>query len=212
MSGPEAEADAHRPELVLATANPGKRREFAAILGDVGVQLRTLAEFPETTLPPEGTDYEANAVAKARAVAEATGRPALGDDSGLEVDALDGAPGPLSARFGGPGLDDAGRVEALLEAVRRRGPDAPRGARFVCVAALATHDGRVEVARGACPGRLLEAPRGTSGFGYDPVFVPEGETRTMAELSPAQKHCLSHRGRALAALRPAVAALAHRPG
>jgi XTP/dITP diphosphohydrolase len=204
------------PELVLATGNPGKRREFEAILrdllGEAAPRLRTLAEFPELTLPPEGHDYEANAVAKAQAVAEATGRPALGDDSGLEVDALEGGPGPLSARFGGPGLDDAGRMHALLEAVAARGRDAGRGARFVCVAALARPGGAVVVARGECPGGLLEAPRGGSGFGYDPVFVPEGETRSMAELPARAKHRLSHRGRALAGLEAALRELADAGG
>jgi XTP/dITP diphosphohydrolase len=195
------------PEVVLATANPGKRREFEAILGDLGLRLRGLDAFPQVRLPPEGRDYEANAAAKARAVAAATARPAIGDDSGLEVDALGGAPGPLSARFGAPGLDDAGRVRALLEAVRARGAGADRGARFVCVAALAEPDGPVRLSRGECPGRLLEAPRGEGGFGYDPVFVPDGETCTMAELPAEAKHRLSHRGRALEGLREALRAL-----
>jgi len=199
-------------ELVLATGNPGKRREFEAILTallpEAPVRLRTLAEFPEVALPPEGRDYEANAAAKARVACRETGLPALGDDSGLEVAALDGAPGPLSARYGGPGLDDAGRVQKLLADLRARGPDADRSARFVCVAALAEPEGRLHVAHGACAGVLLEAPRGAGGFGYDPVFVPEGETATMAELPGATKDRLSHRGRALAALADALRALA----
>lgn len=205
-----------RLELVLATGNPGKRREFEAILEallpEAGIRLRTLADFPGVALPPEGRDYEANAAAKARAAAEATGLPALGDDSGLEVAALDGAPGPLSARFGGGGLDDAGRVRALLAAVRERGGAADRAARFVCVAALVEPGGAVHVARGECPGALLEAPRGAGGFGYDPVFVPEGETHTLAELPAAAKDRLSHRGRALAALRERLGTLVGAPG
>jgi hypothetical protein len=127
----------------------------------------------------------------------------LGDDSGLEVDALGGAPGPRSARYGGPGLDDAARTAALLEALVAV-PDDERSARFVCVAALATPQGDVATARGVCEGRLLRAPRGSGGFGYDPIFAI-GEA-TMAELPAAAKDALSHRGRAFRALIPALRA------
>jgi XTP/dITP diphosphohydrolase len=197
-------------ELVLATSNPGKLLEFRALLGDLPLALRALDAFPEVRLPDEGDDYEANAAAKARAIARDTGRPALADDSGLEVAALGGAPGPRSARYGGPGLDDAARTARLLEEVAAAG-GAARGARFVCVAALAFPDGRVVTARGECAGTLLDAPRGRGGFGYDPVFAPEGDTRSLAELPPERKNRISHRARALRALEPALRGLVAPP-
>lgn len=190
--------------LLLATGNRGKLAEFAALLAPLDLALRSLDEFPQAVLPPEGEDYAANAAAKATAAARATGLAALGDDSGLEVTALDAAPGPLSARYGGPGLDDAGRCARLLAALERSG-SRDRSARFVCVAALALPDGAVELARGECHGQILPAPRGGAGFGYDPVFQPDGYAVSMAELPPALKNRLSHRGRALDALGPLLA-------
>ena len=189
--------------LVVATGNPGKLREIREILGDARVVLRSLAEFAAVSMPEEGHDYTANAIAKARAVASATGLPAVADDSGLEVDALGGRPGPLSARYGGPGLDDAGRVAYLLEALRGRSGDARR-ARFVCVAALALPDGAAWTAWGECPGHILDAPRGAGGFGYDPVFWSSELEAAMAELPDAQKNEISHRGRALRGLRARI--------
>jgi XTP/dITP diphosphohydrolase len=191
------------PELVLATSNPGKLLEFRAILGDLSVAFRALEAFPEVQLPEEGDDYETNAVAKARAIAEGAGRPALADDSGIEVAALGGRPGPRSARFGGGDLDDAGRVERLLTEVTASGR-VDRSARFVCVAALAFPGGEVITARGECPGRILDAPRGRSGFGYDPIFEVEGGGRSMAELPPSEKNRISHRARALLSLREVI--------
>jgi XTP/dITP diphosphohydrolase len=185
--------------VVLATRNAGKAREVASILAAVDLDIEPLAA--DLALPEEGEAYEANAIAKALAAARATGCIALGDDSGLEVDALGGGPGPLSARYGGAGLDDAGRIAALLAALVAV-PDAERGARFVCVAALATPRGDVATARGVCEGRLLRAPRGDAGFGYDPIFAVEA--LTMAELPAATKDALSHRGRAFRALLPAL--------
>lgn len=196
--------------MVVATANAGKLREFRAILAELPVALRGLADFPGVALPEEGEDYVENAVAKARAAARGSGRPALADDSGLEVAALGGAPGPRSARYGGPGLDDAGRCRRLLEALAGAG-SADRSARFVCVAALATPEGEVVTARGECRGRILEAPRGAGGFGYDPVFEVEGRGRAMAELAPGEKNRLSHRARALRALEPRIRAAAGAP-
>jgi XTP/dITP diphosphohydrolase len=188
------------PEVwVVATTNAGKLREIQAIAGAHGPLLRSLADYPRVVLPPEGEDYEGNALAKARAAAHATGLPALADDSGLEVDALGGAPGPHSARFGGPGLDDAGRVALLLRELAGAPPE-KRRARFVCVAAWAAPDGLERSARGECRGVILDAPRGMRGFGYDPVFLPEGESRSMAELEPERKNALSHRARAFRAL------------
>jgi len=191
--------------IVLATGNAGKLREVRALLGSPELEIVGLDAIGAVALPAEGDDYEANAVAKARAAARASGLPALGDDSGLEVDALDGAPGPRSARFGGAGLDDAGRTRALLEALADV-PAERRGARFVCVAALAMPDGEVVTARGECPGRIAAAPRGAAGFGYDPVFEIAPGGPTMAELPAAEKQRISHRGRAFRALAPALRA------
>jgi len=188
-------------ELVVATSNPGKLREIRALLADLPLRIRGLESVPGVQLPEEGDDYAANAIAKARAVAPAAGCCVLAEDSGLEVAALGGAPGARSARFGGPGLDDAGRVRALLAALAQaRG--AERAARFVCVAALATPQGDVFTARGECPGRILPAPSGGGGFGYDPIFVAEGTQISFAELPPEEKSRLSHRGAALRALAP----------
>jgi XTP/dITP diphosphohydrolase len=191
--------------LLLATGNPGKVRELGELLAPYGLALACLADYPAVALPEEGDDYAENAAAKAAAAARATGLPALGDDSGLEVAALGGEPGPRSARYGGPGLDDAGRCARLLSALA---PARDRAARFVCVAALALPGGGLTLARGECAGRILAAPRGASGFGYDPVFQPEGSELSMAELPAAAKHRISHRGRALAELGPAFTALA----
>lgn len=193
-------------EIVLASGNAGKLAELRALLDGLGLCLRSLAEWPDVTLPAEGVRYEDNACAKARIVARATGRRAIGDDSGLEVEALGGAPGPHSARYGGPGLDDAGRCEHLLGALR----DVPvdrRHARFVCVIALATPTGVTEIVRGECPGEILTSMRGKRGFGYDPLFRPDGFEQSMAELDDATKNRISHRGRALVLLRERCLAL-----
>ncbi len=190
-------------KVVVATRNAGKLREVAAILAGLPIELVALPDA--VALPPEGDAYEPNAVAKAVAAARATGCAALGDDSGLEVDALGGAPGPHSARWGGDALDDAGRNAKLLAALAGV-PDAARSARYVCVAALATPDGESATARGICEGAILRAPRGAGGFGYDPIFGIDG--RSAAELAPAEKHAVSHRGRAFRALADRLRALA----
>jgi XTP/dITP diphosphohydrolase len=205
VSGPE------RPRLVVASGNAGKVREIVALLADLPVEACSLAGWPPVAFPEEGLDYADNAIAKARAVAEQLGEAALADDSGLEVEALDGRPGPLSARYGGPGLDDAGRVRRLLEELGDR-PATERRARFVCHAACATPDGRIAVAEGVCAGRILEAPRGEGGFGYDPVFLPDGHAVSMAELPAAVKDTISHRGRAIRRLLPALRGLLGLPG
>lgn len=185
---------------IVATQNAGKLAEMRALLADLPLSLRSLADVPDVVLPAEGDDYAANALAKARAVALATGLPALGDDSGLEVEALGGGPGVRSARYGGPGLSDAERVGLLLRDLAGV-PATKRGARFVCVVALSTPDGVTMTAHGFCAGRILDAPRGEAGFGYDPVFAPEGLEQSMAELCAREKNALSHRARALATLR-----------
>jgi XTP/dITP diphosphohydrolase len=195
MSDPAAEL---RP-IVVATSNPGKLREIRQILARAPLLLRALDAFPAVSMPEEGDDYLENARMKAQVVAAATGQSALGDDSGLEVAGLGGAPGARSARFGGPDLDDVGRTQALLEAMRDLAGE-EREARFVCVAALASPDGRVWTARGECRGRILDAPRGRGGFGYDPIFQLEGGDAVMAELRESQKNRVSHRARAFRAL------------
>ena len=186
---------------MIATSNPGKLREIRALLEPLPVPLVGLDELAALRLPPEGDDYAANAVAKARAAAAATGSPALADDSGLEVAALGGGPGPRSARFGGPALDDAGRVTRLLAELEGREGESRR-ARFVCAAALALPGGEVATAFGECMGRIATAPRGRTGFGYDPVFEVDPSGRTMAELPPDEKNRISHRAQAFRALRP----------
>lgn len=190
--------------IVVATGNPGKVEEIRAILG--GLRLAGLRELGPVTFPDEGGDYRENALAKARAAALQLGEWALADDSGLEVEGLAGAPGPYSARYGGPGLDDAGRAKHLLAELGRR-QGASRRARFVCWAALASPDGRAWTAFGDCAGVILDAPRGDGGFGYDPVFQPVGYAVAMAELPAATKNEISHRARALRALLgPSVSA------
>jgi XTP/dITP diphosphohydrolase len=163
--------------------------------------VRTLAEFPGAGLPEEtGDSYSANALLKARVAARHTGLLALGDDSGLEVDALGGAPGVRSARFGGPGLDDAGRCARLLAALG--GVDeARRGARFRCVLALVDPAGGEHLVEGVAEGVILTAPRGRGGFGYDPLFYYPPLGRTFAELSEGEKRRVSHRGRAVESVR-----------
>ncbi|TDE86983.1 RdgB/HAM1 family non-canonical purine NTP pyrophosphatase [Deinococcus sp. S9] len=180
--------------VVVATGNAGKVREIAEALSELGWQLEGLNGL---TLPEEtGTTYEENAALKACAAALAKGLPALADDSGLEVAALDGQPGVYSARFGNR-PNDTERNLYLLE--KMRGVQ-DRRAKFVSVVMLAYPDGHVETYRGELTGTLLEGPRGENGFGYDPLFVPDGETRTLAEMTVAEKRTISHRGRALAAL------------
>jgi len=190
-----------RPVLILATLNPAKGRELVELLGLVPFEIRLLAEIPGARLPEEtGSTYAENALVKARTAAEQTGALALGDDSGLEVDALDGGPGLYTARFGGPGLDDRGRLELLLE--RLRGVPPPwRTARFRCVIALAGSSRAETVVEGVAEGVIAEAPRGSGGFGYDPVFFYPPLGRTFAELSDEEKAAVSHRGLALEAAR-----------
>jgi XTP/dITP diphosphohydrolase len=185
--------------LVLATANAGKVRELGALVAAWGepVLLQSLADHTAIVLPEEtGETYEANAAMKAGVVAAATGLPALADDSGLEVDALGGAPGVRSARYG---RDDADRIARLLRELAAR-PEAPRTARFRCVVVLAGPDGAMETGEGTVEGRIAAAPGGTGGFGYDPVFVADELGTTFAEAPPGEKARVSHRARAMAAL------------
>ncbi len=187
--------------LVLATLNPAKGRELQALLGTVPFRVRLFSEFPDARLPEEtGRTYAENALGKARAAASLTGALALGDDSGLEVDALAGAPGLHTARFGGPGLDDRARWRLLLEPLRDVAPER-RTARFRCVIALVGPAHGEKVVEGVVEGMIAEAPRGSGGFGYDPVFFYPPLGRTFAELSDEEKARVSHRGRALEAAR-----------
>lgn len=189
-----------RRRLVVASGNAGKCREIARILDDF--EVLSLADFSPVEFPEEGGDYFENARTKARVAARETGLACVADDSGLEVDALGGAPGAYSARYGGVGLDDRGRLEALLDELRA--VPAPRYARFFCVAAVALPDGRGETAEGICRGEILIAPQGQAGFGYDPIFQPVGFDRAMAELSRDEKDALSHRGQAFRRLESAI--------
>jgi XTP/dITP diphosphohydrolase len=190
----------------MATRNPGKIRELKALLAGSGVSLLSLADFPLLPeIPEEGATFAENAAAKAIGVARLTGHAALADDSGLMVDALQGAPGVFSARFAqdrtAPGPPtDADNWGKLLDELQKI-PWGERSARFVCELALATPDGRVRRARGECKGVIALEPRGETGFGYDPVFwVPE-YAATMAQLGPEIKNKISHRARALAAFK-----------
>jgi XTP/dITP diphosphohydrolase len=190
-----------KPRLVIATLNRGKGRELLALLGDLPYDVNLLTDLPGATLPEEtGTTYRENALIKARAAARATGALSLGDDSGIEVDALDGAPGLYSARFGGPGLDDTGRYRLLLE--RLHGvPAARRTARFRCVIALVDPAGGERIVEGVVEGAVADTPRGTGGFGYDPVFFYPPLARTFGELPIEVKHAVDHRGAAARAAR-----------
>jgi XTP/dITP diphosphohydrolase len=192
--------------LVLATRNEGKLRELARILGTT-ITLAGLDAFPGAPDVPEtGATFEANALLKARAIAAYTDLPAVADDSGLCVDALNGMPGVLSARWAGQHGDDKANLDLLLAQVADV-PDARLGARFVCAAALVVPaDGtpREWVVAGEMEGRLVRMPRGSGGFGYDPIFQPDGFKETTAEMTPEAKDAISHRGRAFRALAPFI--------
>jgi len=198
--------------VVLATRNAAKLRELARIL-EPSVALAGLDEFPGAPDVPEtGATFEENALLKARAIARHTGLPAVADDSGLSVDALGGMPGVLSARWAGGHGDDRANLELVLAQVAHV-PDTRLGARFVCAAALALPpEGPAEgalrewVVTGQVEGRLTRVPRGSGGFGYDPIFLPDGSDLTTAEMTPQAKDAISHRGRAFRALAPFIAA------
>ncbi|MCP3103824.1 XTP/dITP diphosphatase [Myxococcus sp. K15C18031901] len=193
-----------KPRLLFATTNKGKVRELRELVGDA-VEVVSLADLPPVPEPEEdGDTFEANAVKKALEYARATGLPALADDSGLCVDALDGRPGVLSARYA-PG-DDKARYEKLLAELTGV-PDARRGASFRCALALAWPDGRTHVEEGRCEGRIGHAPRGSHGFGYDPVFVFPDSGRSMAELTSEEKSAISHRGAAFRKMKSRLLAL-----
>ncbi|MCV7144548.1 RdgB/HAM1 family non-canonical purine NTP pyrophosphatase [Mycobacterium riyadhense] len=197
-------------KLLVASRNPKKLAELRRMLDGAGVSGLTLVSLndvaPFDEAPETGATFEDNALAKARGGFAATGLATVADDSGLEVAALGGMPGVLSARWSGRHGDDAGNT-ALLLAQLRDVPDERRGAAFVSACALVSGSGEV-VVRGEWPGAIAREPRGDGGFGYDPVFIPDGSERTAAQLSPAEKDAVSHRGRALRLLLPALRALA----
>ncbi len=193
-------------KLLLATRNAGKLVELRRMLS--GFEVVGLADVPEFPDAPEtGATFAENALAKARDAAEATGLPSVADDSGLAVDALNGMPGVLSARWSGKHGDDVANLELLLAQLGDV-PDDRRGAAFVCAAALVAPGGEETVVHGEWTGTIVRAPRGSNGFGYDPIFVPDGSDRTSAELSSGEKDAASHRALALAALIPHLTALA----
>ncbi len=193
--------------LLLATRNAGKLAELQRLLSGAvpGVEvvgLRDVPEYPEA--PETGATFAENALLKAREAVRYTGLPAVADDSGIAVDALNGMPGVLSARWSGRHGDDAANTALLLGQLADV-PDERRGAAFVCAAALVTPDGAETVLERQWRGRVVHEPRGSNGFGYDPVFLPDGLDVTSAELEPAEKDARSHRGQAFAALVPVVA-------
>ncbi|MDT0377859.1 RdgB/HAM1 family non-canonical purine NTP pyrophosphatase [Streptomyces sp. RKND-216] len=194
--------------LILATRNAHKVTELRAILTDAGLgpglELLGADAYPDIPDVKEtGVTFAENALLKAHALASATGLPAVADDSGLCVDVLGGAPGIFSARWSGRHGDDQANLALLLSQIVDI-DDAHRGAHFACAAALALPDGTEHVVEGRLPGTLRHAPAGTGGFGYDPILQPDGETRTCAELTPAEKNAVSHRGRAFRALAPHI--------
>jgi len=202
-------------KAVLASRNPGKLAELRRILAGLGIELVGLDDYPEVgDVEETGETFVDNARLKAHAVAAATGLLAIADDSGLEVDALGGMPGVLSARWSGRHGDDEANLDLLLGQLQSV-PDDRRGAAFVCAAAAAMPDGTERVALGRLEGSVIRERRGSGGFGYDPVFRPLGETRTTAELDAAEKDAISHRGLAFRALAADIATLADaltRPG
>jgi XTP/dITP diphosphohydrolase len=194
------------PVLVVATRNAGKLKELRALLEE-RADARSLDDFADVPeVVEDGDTFEANAVKKAKTVARHTGHLAVADDSGLEVDALDGAPGVMSARFAGPDATDADRNRKLLHLLANT-PAGGRQARFRCAIAVALPDGVCRTVEAACEGVILEAPRGQSGFGFDPVFEVPAWGRSFAELSGREKNSISHRGKALRLALPLIEAL-----
>lgn len=191
-------------KVVFASKNAHKLQELQDILSAQGVEvILESAAGVDVEVEETGTTFEENSLLKARAVMEASGLPAIADDSGLMVDALNGAPGVYSARYGGPGLDDAGRYRLLLENMRGV---LDRKCRFVSAITLCMPSGDIVTARGECPGTLAYAPQGENGFGYDPIFFVPEKKKTFAQLTAEEKNAISHRGRALQLFQEKLAA------
>jgi XTP/dITP diphosphohydrolase len=188
--------------LLIATRNRDKASELVPLFGDLPVSFRTLHDVEGVTeIVEDAETLDGNAIKKATVAFERTGLPSVADDTGLEVGYLQGAPGVYSSRYAGPGASYADNVRKLIRSLKGV-PPRRRNARFRCVVAFVTHGGVLEVVEGTCPGTILEAPRGTGGFGYDPVFLPDGYRQTFAEMDLATKNRLSHRARAAIAMRP----------
>jgi len=188
-------------EVVIATRNPGKFWEIKEILAPLSLKVLSLRDFPEIPeILEDGQTFEENAVKKAAAISQQTGRVAIADDSGLAVDALQGRPGVFSSRYAGENASDADRYRKLLKEMSRF-PERKRGASFICAVAVASPNGNVEVIKGECRGKIALAPKGSHGFGYDPVFFLPQLSKTMAELEPEVKNRISHRAQALEKLK-----------
>jgi len=211
FSAPRWAGEPVTARVVLATNNARKLVELRHVLSDAGLDVVVLglADLPPYPEPAETErTFEGNALLKARACVEATGLPALADDSGIEVDVLNGCPGVRSARWAGPECDDAANNELLLRQISDV-PAGERDARFVCAMALALPDGGEEVVSRDWEGQVALVPAGDNGFGYDPIFVPEGLAVTSAQLAPDAKNAISHRGQAVRAIVPVLAQLVH---
>jgi XTP/dITP diphosphohydrolase len=190
---------AHKQSLVLATRNPGKTREIRELLNNFPVEIKNLDDFgPIPDVQEDGTTFDENAFKKASFTAKVLGLPALADDSGLEVEALGGAPGVHSARYAGPSATDQERAAKLLQKMEGK---TNRGAAFMCVISVAVPSGVALTYEGRCEGLIAEAPAGENGFGYDPIFYYPPLKKTFAQLSPAEKNRVSHRGKALAEVK-----------
>jgi XTP/dITP diphosphohydrolase len=196
------------PRLVLASHNKGKLAEIAALIAPFGIEAVPAAAFGLAEPVETEDSFAGNALLKARFAGEGSGLPALSDDSGLCVEALDGAPGVYTADWAETpaGRDWQLAMRKVEDRLHSLGPGASRRAEFVCTLALAWPDGRSALFEGRCPGTLVWPPRGTRGFGYDPMFVPDGHAETFGEMDPASKHAISHRARAFAKLTAALAA------
>ncbi len=193
--------------LVIATHNQGKIREIKGLLHGISVEVLSINDFQAVpSLPETGETFEENAVSKAHAVADLTGLPALADDSGLEVDALDGRPGVYSARYSGPDATDIKNIEKLLIEMKNV-EEEKRTARFVCVAALVIPEGETRIFRGECEGLITKEPRGANGFGYDPVFYYPSFGCTFGEADPESKNRISHRAKAFEKLKESIEVL-----
>lgn len=188
-------------EIVIASKNLGKIAEFKRILGEVGISIITDIEFPD--VEESGSTFEENALLKAHAISRHTKLPALADDSGLAVDALNGAPGIFSARWSGVHGDDGANIKRLLEDLNGIVLE-NRGAKFIAVLALVRPDGEELLVRGELRGKIRNQPIGVNGFGYDPIFEPENSDRTLGEMSAAEKDAISHRSKALTELTPRI--------
>ena len=196
-------------KVLLGTGNPAKLQEMREILGEIpGIEWVSALDLNLPEPPEEGKTLEENAILKAVLYAKSSGLPAIAEDTGLEVAALSGAPGVLSSRFAGKEKDYAANNKKLLELLAGA---ADRTARFRTVAVLALPDGRFWTSEGVLEGTIAEEPRGSGGFGYDPLFIPAGETRTLAEMSPSEKNAISHRRKALEGLRSLLRVLTENP-